>query len=51
MVVLPTLADPEENARVVAGRGLGRLHIEMIGVQGRFTRYSYAARIGATRPR
>ena len=41
MVVLPTLAGPEENARVVAGRGLARLHIEMIGVQGRFTRYGY----------
>jgi len=25
----------------VAGRGLARLHIEVIGVQGRFTRYSY----------
>jgi hypothetical protein len=41
------LAGSEENTHLVAGRGLARLHIEMIGVQGRFTRYSYAARIGA----
>jgi len=33
------LAGSEENTRVVAGRGLARLHIEVIGVQGRFTRY------------
>ena len=39
MVVLPVLAGSEENTRVVAGRGLARLHIEVIGVQGRFTRY------------
>ncbi len=41
MVVLPALAGPEEDAAVVAGRGLARLHIEMISMQGRFTRYGY----------
>src|SRR5260370_13428178 len=41
VVVLPALAGSKENARVVAGRGLARLHIEMIGVQRRFTRYGH----------
>src|SRR5713101_1262844 len=47
VVVLPTLAGSKENARVVAGRGLARLHIELIGVQGRFTRYGDSTRVGS----
>src|SRR5258708_26995231 len=47
VVVLPALASSKENARVVAGRGLARLHIEMIGVQGRFTRYGDSTRVGS----
>ena len=47
MVVLPALAGSEENARVLACRRLRRLHIEVIGVQGRFTRYCDSTRVGS----
>src|SRR5258708_38511857 len=47
VVVLPALAGPEENARVLGCRRLRRLHIEVIGVQGRFTRYGDSTRVGS----
>ena len=47
VVVVPALAGPEENARVLACRRLRRLHIEVIGVQGRFTRYCVSTRVGS----
>ncbi len=47
VIVLPALAGPEEDAAVVASRGLAGLHIEMISMQGRFTRYGYSTHVGS----
>ncbi len=46
-IVLATFAGTEQHAAIVAGRRLARLHIEMIGVQGRLAGNRYPALIGA----
>src|SRR5258708_31130498 len=47
VIVLPALAGPEENTRVLGCRRLRRLHIEVIGVQVRFSRYGDSTRDGS----
>src|SRR5579884_1364206 len=47
VVVLPPLAGTEEDAGVVAGGRLARLHIEVIGVQGHLAGDGDAALVGA----
>jgi hypothetical protein len=46
-IVLSSLAGPEKNAGVAAKRRLGRLYIEMIGVQGDFAGDGDAAFVGS----
>ena len=46
-IVLPTLAGSKENAGITAERRLGRLHVEMIGVQGDFAANGYPSFVGS----
>src|SRR5260370_42141526 len=46
-IILSAFASPEQDAGVVAGRGLAGLHVEAIGVQRHLARDGDAALIGA----